>query len=137
MIERLLAVLTSGQRAAAEKALEDPSVAGIVVWRRPDLTYVLQAFDDDTDTGRDLSDPPEPGCVRIGWWAKEVPEEQMDFRTRRAAEWWEKNPSASGREAAAKFGVSPSAVYKFAADRKKKPICPACGQVVRAGFKQS
>lgn len=134
MIEKLLAALAPAQRQAVEATLEDDDVAGIVVWRTRAGSHVVQAFDASTDTKTDLSAPPERGAVRVGWWAKALPADEIEGRTRKAAAWWAEHPEASGRDAAEKFGVSPSAVYKFAADRASKPICPTCGQVIRKGF---
>ena len=134
MLEKLLAMLPPGQREATEAALEDNEVRGIVVWVTKGGDFIPQAFDAQTRLPDDLTQPPVTGARRVGWWSKEPPEEELLSRTRRAYEWWQANPGHSGRDAAVRFGVSPSAVYRFAETRRTKPICPACGQVVKPGF---
>lgn len=134
MLDQLLAVLPEAQQGRVAAALEDDEAFGLVVWKGADGRFIVQVFDADTKIPDDLEVPPAPGARRVGWWSKRAPEAEIEFRTRRAWEWWQANPDRSGREAAAKFNVSPSAVYRFAADRRNKPVCPTCGQVVKAGF---
>jgi hypothetical protein len=134
MLDKLLNVLPPGQRARTASALEEDGVAGLVIWKAGDR-LIVQIFDAETKVPDELDVPPVEGAKRVGWWSKAAPEAEEEFRTRRAYEWWEAHPDASGRDAGAKFNVSPSAVYKFAASRKRKPICPTCGQVVKAGFR--
>ena len=134
MLEKLLNVLPPRQRARAAVELEADDAAGLVIWKVADRC-IVQIFDADTVVPDDLDAPPAEGATRVGWWAKAAPAAEEEFRTRRAFEWWEQHPDASGRDAGAKFNVSPSAVYKFAASRKRKPSCPTCGQVVNAGVR--
>lgn len=55
-------------------------------------------------------------------------------KTQQALDWLSVNPGHSAYEAAAQFGLTPTAVYRAQARKKGKVICPCCGQVVRKGF---
>lgn len=127
VLDSLLARLPEEQQLRARKALEDPEILGIVVWRRTDGTFALLAFDAETDPVLDLDDPPEEGMTRVGWWVK-GPDKALPLK--QAEEFWLTHPGTGIRDVARHFGVPPADLYKLVGQRGRKPKCPTCGQTL-------
>lgn len=108
-------------QGAIEKSLQRPDIEGLVLSKAGRM-YTVLAFG-PASVYKTVQDAWNHAVKPVGYYIKGT----FSSTTQEAVMWLRANPSESIREAARRFGLSPSAISRA----MRTPRCACCGQPLR------